>query len=185
MYVVSKVSASLKWTKSSFKSFTKICFTCTTQICTVAVPSSNQKVNNFSVNPTFTLIILLLTKRLVSTIHHWNTPFDEVTHFSVCVLTNTSEGCKVCRLSWEGFWYSRETRYTFNLIFLNTNYIVSSKIHSHWTVIQEFERGNFAEAIVEKIKSKQPGLVDEKVAASSGKCSWLMGFVAMVGKSGE
>ena len=33
------------------------------------------------------------------------------------------------------------------------NGVVSCKLHSHWTVIQDFERGNFAEEFVEKVKT--------------------------------
>ncbi len=36
------------------------------------------------------------------------------------------------------------------LYFFKTEHIASVKIHSHWTVIQDFERGNFTEAAVEK-----------------------------------
>ena len=43
---------------------------------------------------------------------------------------------------------------TLNLIFFNTNCIALFKIHIHWGVIQEFEIGNFAEAVAEKVKSK-------------------------------
>ncbi len=38
-----------------------------------------------------------------------------------------------------------------------------SKIHSQWTEIQDIERGNFAEAIAEKIMQKQPGKVTNVV----------------------
>ena len=46
---------------------------------------------------------------------------------------------------------------TFNLLFSDINGVVSSKIHSPWTVIQglDFKRGNFAVVIAEIIKAKR------------------------------
>ncbi len=43
---------------------------------------------------------------------------------------------------------SSGTRHTVNLIFSDTNGIVPPNIHSHWKVIRDFERGNFAVATV-------------------------------------
>ncbi len=47
-------------------------------------------------------------------------------------------------------------KYALNLILYNTNCIVTLMIHSHWTVIQDFERGSIAQAAAEK--STQNGL---------------------------
>ncbi len=53
-------------------------------------------------------------------------------------------------------------------------------IHSHWTVITDFERGNFTEETLEKIKSKWPrmltkGMLLHQENAPAHKCvlQWL------------
>ena len=51
--------------------------------------------------------------------------------------------------------WNATTRHMINLIFSDTTNVaawVSSKVHSHWTVIQDIERGNLAAAVLKKIK---------------------------------
>ena len=42
---------------------------------------------------------------------------------------------------------------------------------SHWTAIQDFERGNFDEVIVDKNQARTAWIADKMRAASSGKSS--------------
>ncbi len=83
----------------------------------------------------------------------------------------TRAGWKVCKLAKKVLRYSSKYKHTLKEIFSDTNCIVSIKIHAHWTVTQDFEKGSIAEAVAEK-KSNQNGLESPQNGATSlGKYS--------------
>ena len=59
------------------------------------------------------------------------------------------------------------------------------KTHSHWTVIQEFERVNFAKAIEETIKLKLPGTHKKSVQLHQENAPAHKSAIAMAVKSSE